>query len=135
LNLIFTVGQFLGVLSGIALVMIGVFSENQGNPHMLATSIFFILNFLVLIVLSIAFLLHDRALKVIPLYGIFLDVITLFLEIQIGGPIVEWITVFGSILFVALVIFDTYRLAWHFSRSERFDLNRNQTISVNSGNN
>ncbi len=123
LNLVISIGQGLGILSGGALVMIGVFSENQGEPHMLATSIFFLLNFFVLIVFSIAFLFHDRALKVIPLYGILLDIMTLVLEFQIGGPIVEWITVFGSLLFVTLVILDTYRLARYFSESERFNLN------------
>ncbi len=123
-NFILSIGQGLGILSGIALIMIGVFSENQGALHMLASSVFFLLNFFVLLVLSIAFLLHDRSLKLVPIYGILFDIAAIILELQIGGPIVEWYTVFGSLLFVILVIYDTYRLTKHFSNTERFDMNR-----------
>jgi hypothetical membrane protein len=103
-------GQLLGVLSAIALVMIGVFSEDQGTPHMTASSTFFLLNFFVLIVISIALLLHPQFIKPIALYGIGITFLSLGLELSIGGPITEWFTVFGSLIFVALISTNSLRL-------------------------
>jgi hypothetical membrane protein len=103
-------GQLLGVLSGIALIMIGVFSEDQGAPHMTASSTFFLLNFFVLILINVALLFHTQFIKPIALYGIGITFLSLGLELSIGGPITEWFTVFGSLIFVALISMNSIRL-------------------------
>jgi hypothetical membrane protein len=104
-------GQLFGVLSACALVMIGIFSENQGAPHMTASSTFFVLNFVVLILVNLALLWHPKFIKPIALYGIAICFLSLGFEISIGGPIVEWFTVFGSLIFVALISFNSIKLS------------------------
>ncbi len=100
-------GQMVGVCAAIALILIGVFSEDQGSPHMTASSIFFILNFIVLILTNIALMFHNRFIKVIGLYGIIVTILSLPLEVFLGGPIIEWYTVFGSLIYVGLLSYNT----------------------------
>ena len=107
--LLFT-GQLFGVLSSFALILIGVFSEDQGTPHMTASSTFFVLNFIVLILISLALLWHTKFFKPIALYGIAICLLSLGLELSIGGPITEWFTVFGSLVFVGLISMNSLRL-------------------------
>jgi len=101
------VGQVIGILSAIALIMIGVFSEDQGSPHMTASSTFFLLNFFVLIVVNATLLLHPRFIKLIAIYGFAIDILSLSFELTIGGPITEWFTVFGALLYVSFISFNT----------------------------
>ena len=103
-------GQIVGVLSAIALILIGIFSEDQGSPHMTASSTFFVLNFIVLILVNAALLWHPKFLKVIAIYGFLINVLSLGFELAVGGPLVEWFTVFGSLGFVALLSFNTLSL-------------------------
>jgi hypothetical membrane protein len=103
-------GQVIGILSAIALIMIGVFSEDQGSPHMTASSTFFLLNFFVLIVVNAALLFHPRFIKLIALYAFAIDILSLSFELTIGGPITEWFTVFGALFYVALISFSTLQL-------------------------
>jgi len=103
-------GQFVGVLSAIALILIGVFSEDQGSPHMTASSTFFVLNFIVLILINVALIWHPKFLKAIAVYGFSVNALSLGFELVVGGPLVEWFTVFGSLGFVALLSFNTLSL-------------------------
>ncbi|MGY5873061.1 MAG: DUF998 domain-containing protein [Candidatus Thorarchaeota archaeon] len=109
--LLLLTGQFFGVLSAGALIMIGIFSEDQGAPHMTASSTFFLLNFIVLILVNLALLWHTKFIKPIALYGIAINFLSLGFEILIGGPIVEWFTVFGALIFVALISMNSLRLS------------------------
>ncbi len=102
-KLLIVIGQGLGVSSAIALILIGVFSENLGSPHMTASSIFFLINFFTLIVLGIALAFHNEFPILLGLYGIFVSISSLLMALVIGGPITEWYTVFASLLFVGLV--------------------------------
>ena len=104
------IGQVMGLCSAIALILIGVFSEDQGRPHMAASSAFFLLNFFVLVLIDIALLFHRRFIKVIGLFGLVLTFLSLPLEFFLGGPLVEWYTVFGSLIFVGLVSYNTMLL-------------------------
>lgn len=104
------VGQIVGLCSAVALIMIGVFSEDQGNPHMVASSTFFLLNFIVLILVNIALLMNSDFWKLIAVYGLAINFLTLGFQLAIGGPLVEWFTVFGSLLFVGLLSLNTRRL-------------------------
>ena len=103
-------GQMIGICSAVALVMIGVFSENLGEPHMTASSTFFLLNFITLITISIALLFHSAFFKPIALYGLAINFLSLGFELTIGGPITEWFTVFGALLFVAFISVNTLKM-------------------------
>jgi hypothetical membrane protein len=100
-------GQILGICSAIALILIGVFSEDQGAPHMTASSTFFLLNFVVLILINIPLMFQRRFIKVIGVYGLLMTILSLPLEMFLGGPLVEWYTVFGSLIFVGLLSYNT----------------------------
>ncbi|MHA2209650.1 MAG: hypothetical protein ACXABV_10805 [Candidatus Thorarchaeota archaeon] len=104
-------GQMIGLGSAVALIMIGIFSEDQGSLHMVASSSFFLLNFIVLIFINLALLLNSNFWKLIAVYGLAIDFLTLGLQFVFGGPLVEWFTVFGSLLFVALISLNTRNLA------------------------
>ena len=103
-------GQIVGVLSAIALILIGIFSEDQGSPHMTASSTFFLLNFIVLALVNVALLWHPKFLKAIIVYGFSVNTLSLGFELVVGGPLVEWFTVFGSLGFVALLSYNTLSL-------------------------
>jgi hypothetical membrane protein len=105
------VGQVLGILAACALMMIGVYSENLGSPHMVASADFFLLNFFVMLIINIALLFNSRFFKLIGLYGIVMTLLSLPLEIYIGGSLIEWYTVFGSLVFVGLLSFNTISIS------------------------
>ncbi|MDH4213885.1 MAG: DUF998 domain-containing protein [Candidatus Odinarchaeota archaeon] len=98
--------KIIGVCASFALILIGVFSEDQGSPHLIASSTFFLLNFIVLILINIALLLHNRFIKAIGIYGIIMTLLSLPLEIYLGGPLIEWYTVFGSLVYVGLLSYN-----------------------------
>ena len=102
-------GQILGVCSGVALMMIGVYSEDLGAPHMTASSAFFTLTFIVLILIILGLLLNSQFQRILRIYGLAITFSALILEIFWGGPIVEWYTVLGSLVFVGLPSSTTYR--------------------------
>jgi hypothetical membrane protein len=90
--------------------MIGVYSEDKGQPHMLASSTFFELMFVALILASIALLLHPKFLKLIGLYGIAIALSDLVFSFTVGGPLVEWYAVFSALAFVAFIAVNTLTL-------------------------
>lgn len=100
----------LGVGAAVALMAIGIFSEDFGRPHMVASSAFFLLNFLVILILSFALALGPQSARHVSLYGMALNLSSLLLEMVVGGPLVEWWTVFGSLGFVALIVRATEQL-------------------------
>jgi len=104
---IFMVGQLVGLASAVALVMIGVYSEDLGAPHMLASTIFFELNFVTLILVCLPLLIHPSFSKPSALYGLVITLSSLVLAIYFGGPLVEWFTVFSALVFVGLVSYYT----------------------------
>ncbi len=74
---------------------------------MTASSAFFLLNFFVLILLNMALLFHRRFIRAVGLYGLTMTSLSLPLEVLLGGPLVEWYIVFGSLVFVGLVSYNT----------------------------
>ena len=107
---IMILGQILGVASGFALLSIGVFSEDQGASHMTASSTFFTIIFFVLILINIALLLNPSFNKLIGVYGLGITFSSLAFALTVGGPLTEWYTVFGSLLFVGLIAFDSMKV-------------------------
>lgn len=108
-TIILFLGQLVGLSSAVALIMIGIFSEDMGSPHMTASSVFFIINFVTLIILSLGLVLHSEFPKIIGVLGIGVSTSSLLFEIAFGGPLVEWYTVFASLTFVGLISLATNR--------------------------
>jgi hypothetical protein len=77
---------------------------------MLASSIFFEINFVVLILVGLALLFHGRMGFLAGICGVAVSFSSLVFAVYAGGPIVEWYTVFASLGFVVLVAILTYRV-------------------------
>jgi hypothetical membrane protein len=103
-------GQVLGVFSGIALMLIGIYSEDQGTPHLVASSIFFELNFIVLLTISLSLLVHGRQGVLVSIYGFAIAFSSLVFVISFESPLVEWYTVFSSLGYVGLIAWLSQRL-------------------------
>ena len=112
-RVIMVIGQVLGVASGFALMAIGVFSENTGEPHMAASGDFFLLNFFVLIIIIIALFLNSKFNRLVGVYGLAVTLSSLGFALTLGGPLIEWYTVFGSLIFVGLLAWNSIRLKNH----------------------
>jgi hypothetical membrane protein len=104
------IGQALGVASGFALLSIGVFSEDLGAPHMTASSTFFTIIFFVLILINVALLFNPTFNKLVGAYGLGITLSALAFALTVGGPLTEWYTVFGALLFVGLLSIDSRKL-------------------------
>lgn len=105
--------QALGVIEAIALVMIGVYPENTGSPHILWSNIQFFVNLLVLTLATSALLTDPRFMKAIGFYAIAAIASQLVALVLIflgnSSPLVEWLAVITTLLFVGLVAFNTSR--------------------------
>jgi len=108
---IMVLGQVLGVASAFTLMAVGVFSEDQGAPHMDASGTFFLILFFVLLLMIVALFLNPSFNKIFGLYGLFSTLSSLVMAFTIGGPITEWYSVFGSLLFVGLIAYDSMKLS------------------------
>lgn len=106
---VLVIGQLVGLFAAVALVMIGVFSEDLGEPYMLASTIFFELNFVTLILISLPLLIHPQFSKPTALYSLGVTILSLIFAVYIGGPLVEWFTVFSALVFVGLVSYYTLK--------------------------
>lgn len=110
------IGLILGCASGFALMLIGYFSEDQGAPHMAASSLFFTILFVTLVFLIIALLLNPSFNKIVGIYGLGITFSSLYFALTVGGPVTEWYSVFGSLLFVALLSWNTMK-SWEKLKS------------------
>lgn len=100
------VSQTFGCLTAFALIMIGVFSENSGSLHDLWSSVFFVLNFLVLILVGASLLTHPKYIKAIAYYGFVVAAINLGLLTVPNTPLLEWFTVFTALEYVGLMSYN-----------------------------
>ena len=103
------VGQAIGFLAAFSLMMIGVFSENYGNIHVLWSSIFFILNFIVIVLISLVLYTHPSYIRPISYYGLTVALINLLFMLVYDNPIFEWFTVFAALGFVGLLSYNIFR--------------------------
>lgn len=101
--------QSIGCFSGFALIMIGVFSEDFGTPHVFWSNVFFEVNLAVLILASITLYFHPEFIKWISIYGIVVAVINLLFVFFLGTPILEWFTVFTALGYVGLIVFNMHQ--------------------------
>lgn len=100
--------QIVGLASGFALIMIGVFSEDFPQPHIFWSEVFFELNLLVLILAGLSLLFHPDFIKTIAIYGFVVAAINLTFIFLIGTPLLEWFTVFTALGYAGLIIYNMY---------------------------
>lgn len=106
--------QIIGLLSAVSLAMIGIFSEDFGFSHIFWSGIYFILNLSLLFLGSIILYRYEDTKVEVPFKrgGLIAFVITIlnlsfvvYYFIFSTGPLLEWITVFCSLGFVALLVY------------------------------
>lgn len=102
------ISQAVGCIAALALIMIGVFSEDSGSLHILWSSIFFLLNLIVLIVMGVSLLTHAKR-RIIGVYGLVVAAINLMFVVTSDTPILEWFTVFTALGFVGLLSYSTVK--------------------------
>ncbi|MCX6648484.1 MAG: DUF998 domain-containing protein [Candidatus Bathyarchaeota archaeon] len=103
-------GRMLGLASGVALALIGVFSEDFPPQHRFWSYAFFTINFFAMLLTNVSLMGKEGYGKPTMLVGFGISAVTLLSFILWGGaPAVEWFTVFASITFALLAGYDTYR--------------------------
>jgi len=111
-KILLIVTQVIGLCSAVALIMIGVFPGDTGAPHMLASAVFFLLNFAVLVLANISLMTHPKFMKPIGFYGLAIAILSLIFDFTVGGPIIEWFTVFSTIGYAELLVYNTFRMQY-----------------------
>ena len=109
--------QVLGFMSAIALIMIGVYSEDSGRIHGLWSSVFFVINFFVMLLANTSLITHPKFIKPIGLYGYSVTVLSLIFEFTIGGPLVEWFTVFTALAFAGFIVINMLKVFGNAKRT------------------
>jgi len=103
--------QTAGFIAAVALVMIGVFSEDFMAEHVFWSSVFFVFNLIVLILANVALMTHSKFWKPIAYYGFLVAFINLLFVAFRETPILEWFTVFTALGYVALLSYNTLKLS------------------------
>ena len=109
-----TIARLLGAFSGLALILVGVFSEDYGRLHSLVAGAFFISVTAAIVTTGFALWGHRDFLRPIGYYGILVGVSSLIYLISYlsGYPVIitEWITVMGAMGWMGLVAYNMARL-------------------------
>lgn len=107
-----TVGQVLGLISAFSLMMIGVFSADTGAPHLFWSASFFTVNFIVVLMVITSLMTHPEFKKLIGVYGYVVTVASLIFDLTVGGPLIEWFTVFTALGFAGLLVINMLMIAY-----------------------
>jgi len=109
-KILLIVTQVVGVLAAFSLIMIGVFSEDFPEAHHMWSSVFFLLNLVVLVLLDITLFTHPEYMKPIAYYGFAVAAINLLFVLLFvlaySTPILEWFTVFTALGYVGLLVYN-----------------------------
>jgi hypothetical membrane protein len=102
--------RIIGFASAIALIMIGVFSENSPFPlHELWSMIFFALILIVMGISGYAILDDDNFMKFSSYYAFGAIFFNIFF-MATGSPFLEWITVLTALAYAGLLIIDILKM-------------------------
>ena len=102
--------QVIGSLAAFSLIMIGVFSEDYGWVHSFWSSVFFVLNLIVLVLAGASLFTHPSYIRPVAYYGFIVAVINLAFVLFFVTPIFEWFTVFTALGYVGLLTYNMLRL-------------------------
>ncbi|MGB9714172.1 MAG: DUF998 domain-containing protein [Candidatus Bathyarchaeales archaeon] len=105
-RILLMITQAIGLFAAFSLIMIGVFSEDSGELHILWSSIFFLLNLLVLILMGVSLFTHPNYMKPIAYYGFIVAAINLLFILAYNIPLFEWFTVFTALGYVGLLVYN-----------------------------
>ena len=109
-RLLMMITQAVGFIAAFALIMIGVFSEDYMAQHVFWSDVFFVFNFIVLILANAALMTHSKFIRPIGYYGLVVAVINLLFVAFSNTPILEWFTVFTALGYVAFLSYNTLKL-------------------------
>jgi len=101
--------QMVGFFAAFSLIMIGVFPEDYGHLHTLWSSIFFLLNLMVLVLLDVALFTHPKYVRAIAIYGFIVAAVNLLFILLYRNPLFEWFTVFTALGYVGLLVYNMIR--------------------------
>lgn len=102
--------RVLGIASGVALALIGIYSEDYPSLHRFWSFAFFTLNFFSIILINASLVGRRDYGSPTMIVGFGLSVVTMVSFLAWGGaPSVEWFTVFASMTFAVLLGYDSYR--------------------------
>jgi len=102
--------RVLGIASGIALALIGLYPEDYPSLHRFWSLAFFTLNFFSIILINASLVGRRDYGRPTMIVGFGLSIVTMFSFLTWGGaPSVEWFTVFASMTFAVLLGYDSYR--------------------------
>jgi len=108
--LLLGVARVLGIASGVALALIGLYSEDYPSLHRFWSFSFFTLNFFSIILINASLVGRRGYGRPTMIVGFGLSIVTMVSFLALGGtPSVEWFTVFASMTFAVLLGYDSYR--------------------------
>ena len=108
--LVFT--QVVGFFSAFALIMIGVFSEDYPAEHLFWSSVFFVLNLVVLVLANTSLITHPDFIRPIGCYGFTVAAINVAFIAVSNTPLMEWFTVFTALGYVGLLVYNMFKLGF-----------------------
>lgn len=113
-NKIIFLSQCCEVLMALALIMVGIFSEDYGAIHRFWATVFFILLLIFIAVTNIALKNHINYMIEIWYYtfiSITIDLIFMFtFSIGVHLPILEWLAVLSGLIWLGLIGYNTLKL-------------------------
>jgi len=105
--------QTVGFFAAFSLIMIGVFSEDYMGQHVFWSSVFFILNLVVLILAGVSLFTHPNYIRSIAYYGFVVAAINLLFVIVYTTPLFEWFTVFTALVYVGLLVYNMFKAQFY----------------------
>lgn len=111
-NNLILLSQYCGFLTALALIMVGIFSENY-STHDLWAAIFFVLLLFFMIIINVALNTHIKYIKWIKHFAIVSIMVDFaFAYTDIIGPdipILEWLAVFCGLTWIGLIGYNTLK--------------------------
>jgi hypothetical membrane protein len=95
--------QYIGYFSSVALIFVGLFTENSGNYHYIFSVMFFVSMFIVMVILSLIIVDRPIFLVIIPIITLGAFVINLILVFT-HGPLYEWLLTISYLIFMLSLV-------------------------------
>ena len=102
--------QFIGCLSGVTLIMLGIFPTETDEIHEFWAGGFFLFNQIISILIGVSLLNHEKFIKTISIYGWIVAAINLFFIVS-QESILEWFTIFTALGLAGFLALNTYKIS------------------------
>ncbi len=97
------IGQVSGCIAGFCLIMTGIFSEDFMSLHMIWSAINVIALCYFTTFVSVALIIHSKFWRPVAIVGLTVATIDMVFGLGINIFIMEWLAIFGTLLFVGLL--------------------------------